>query len=150
MYVDVVLHQDWPAMLAGEKPPFKSEEANQKMWQILMSVKNASPAELVAENHALTELNSVSQNRQMRQLQSISQIPTILWIVLLVGAAITILSSCIFGTQNPTLHGIHVFAFCLLIGLSLVAIADIDRPFQGGVHVSEAAFTRAQSNMKVR
>jgi hypothetical protein len=30
----------------------------------------------------------------------------------------------------------------------LVAVADIARPFQGGVHVSDIAFRRARQNMK--
>jgi hypothetical protein len=47
------------------------------------------------------------------------------------------------------LHFIQVSAFSLLIGLVLVAIADINRPFQGSVHVSEFAFRRAQMDMKI-
>ena len=36
----------------------------------------------------------------------------------------------------------------LIIALVLVAIADINRPFQGSVHVSDYAFRRAQMDMK--
>jgi hypothetical protein len=53
-----------------------------------------------------------------------------------------------FGSDSTWLHGLQVFAFSLLIGLVLVAIADIDRPFQGSVHVQDSAFRRAQTNMK--
>jgi len=35
-----------------------------------------------------------------------------------------------------------------MIALVLVAIADIDRPLQGSVHVNDSAFTRAQVNMQ--
>jgi hypothetical protein len=56
-------------------------------------------------------------------------------------------SSCMFGSGSTALHGLQVFAFSLLIALVLVAIADINRPFQGSVHVSDAAFRRAQQNM---
>jgi hypothetical protein len=150
LYVDTVLQQDWPAMLAAQKPPFKSREANQKMWQILMSIKNASPAELIAEDHTITELSSLSQDREIRQLQCVWRIPTVLWVVLIIGGTITILSSCIFGTRSLTLHRIHVLAFSLLISLTLAAIADIDRPFQGSVRVSNAAFIRTQINMEVQ
>jgi hypothetical protein len=53
-----------------------------------------------------------------------------------------------FGADSTWLHGLQVFAFSLLIALALVAVADINRPFQGSVHVHDAAFRRAQSNMK--
>ena len=60
----------------------------------------------------------------------------------------TIASASTFGSANTTLHGLQVFAFTLLLALALVAVADIDRPFQGGVHVSDFAFRRAEQNMK--
>lgn len=43
---------------------------------------------------------------------------------------------------------LQISALSLLIALVLVAIADIDRPFQGSVHVNDMAFRRAQQNMK--
>jgi Protein of unknown function (DUF4239) len=147
VYVDTVINQDWRAMSAGLQPPFKSREPNGKMWKILMTVKTASPTELTAEDHALYELSTMSQDRQMRQLESISRIPGILWFVLIVGGGVTVASSCMFGTENALLHGSQVFAFSLVIALVLIAIADIDRPFQGTVHVSNAAYIRAQVNM---
>jgi hypothetical protein len=118
------------------------------MWQILMTVKTASPAEILAEDHALYELSTMSQDRQMRQLQSKSRLPGVLWFVLIVGGGVTIASSCMFGTENTLLHGAQVFAFSFLIGLVLIAIGDIDRPFQGTVSVSNAAYIRAQVNMQ--
>lgn len=150
VYIDTVINQDWPAMSAGRLPPFESREPNGKMWKILMTVKTASPTELTAEDHALYELSTMSQDRQMRQLQSISRIPGILWFVLIVGGGVTIASSCMFGTENVFLHGSQVFAFSLVIALVLIAIADIDRPFQGTVHVSNAGYIRALANMPDR
>jgi hypothetical protein len=46
------------------------------------------------------------------------------------------------------LHIVQVTAFSLLIWLVLVAIADINRPYQGSVHVGDYAFRRAQMDMK--
>ena len=68
--------------------------------------------------------------------------------MLIVGGVLTIISACMFGQDNVLLHGIQVFALSFLIALALVAIADIDRPFQGGVHVNDTAFRHAQINMQ--
>ena len=147
-YADTVVNEDWPAMSAGVQPPFQSREPTRKMWAILMTVKTASPTQLTAEDHSLYELSTLTEDRQMRQLQSISRIPGILWFVLIVGGAVTIASSCMFGTANSSLHAYQVFSFSLLIALVLIAIADIDRPFQGSVHVQKTAFLRAESSMQ--
>jgi lipid-A-disaccharide synthase-like uncharacterized protein len=83
----------------------------------------------------------------MRQLASGSHLPGVLWCVLLIGGLLTVTSACMFGADNMTLHTLQVAFFSLLIGLILVAIADIDQPFRGSVHVSDEAFRRAQETM---
>jgi hypothetical protein len=148
-YADTALHADWPKMLAAQVPN-DTVSINDKMWQALMSIKSASPVELVAENHALHQLASLTEHRRVRVLQSNSQLPMVLWFVLLVGGVLTIASSCMFGAESTTLHGLQVFAFSLMISLCLVAIADINRPFQGVIHVSDYAFARAQRDLMSR
>ena len=147
-YADVVVQKDWPAMATGKDVPLQSRPVSVKMWQILMSVKGASSSEINAADHALYELSALTEKRQMRRLQSTSRLPTVLWFVLIVGGAVTIMSSCMFGSRNALLHATQVLAFSVLIALVLVAIGDIDRPFQGSVHVSNSAFIRAQLNMQ--
>jgi Protein of unknown function (DUF4239) len=145
-YADAAIHQDWPQMAANQVPSGTSE-INADMWKTLMSVKTASPVEITAEDHALYELSALAEHRRTRILQSRSRLPMVLWFVLIVGGGVTVASSCLFGSGNKVLHTLQVFAFSLLIAMALVAIADINRPFQGSVHVSKYAFIRAQQNM---
>jgi hypothetical protein len=146
-YADAAIEDDWPAMSANRVPE-QSRQIVGQMWGTLMSVKTASPTESTAEDHALYELSALSEHRRTRLLQSVSRLPNVLWCVLIIGGIVTIASASMFGSQNTVLHGLQVFAFSLLVSLVLVAIADIDRPFQGSVHVSDFAFRRAQQNMK--
>jgi len=81
-------------------------------------------------------------------LQSAFRLPTVLWCVLIIGGAVTIASASMFGSANTVLHALQVFAFSLLVALVLVAVADIDRPFQGSVHVRDLAFRRALDSMR--
>ncbi len=148
-YAETALSQDWPQMLRA-KEPGGTVQLNAEMWKTLMSVKSASPNEIIAEDHALSELSALTQHRRTRLLQSTSRLPTVLWCVLLVGGTLTIISSCMFGSASVKLHGLQVFAFSLLIALCLVAVADINRPFQGRIHISNYPFRRAQVNMLER
>jgi hypothetical protein len=145
-YAVAVTTEDWPQM-AGNRVPEESHEINEAMWKTLMSVKLATPAEIVAEDHALSELSSLTEHRRTRLLQSGYRLPTIFWGVLIIGAFLTIASASMFGSGNAILHTIQVFSFTLLITLVLLAIADVNRPFSGWVHVSNYAFVRAQENM---
>ena len=146
-YTDQVISDDWPRM-AKDQVPEGSQALNTRMWGVLMSVRTASPTEITAEDHAVSELVVLTEHRRTRMLQSASRLPAVLWCVLIVGGLVTITSASMFGSSNVRLHLVQVFGFTLLVSLVLVAIADIDRPFQGGVHVSTFAFEQARQSMR--
>ncbi len=133
--------------MARDEVPNESRDIDRQMWETLMSIKSGTPTEMNAADHALYELGSLTQYSRTRILQSTDRLPTILWGVLIIGGILSVASSCLFGSANETLHSLQVFAFSLLIALGLVAIAEINRPFQGSVHVHNLAFVRAQQNM---
>ena len=146
-YGDAVVDREWDEM-AHNTSPEETREIIREMWTTLMGLKAASPTELAAEDHSLSELSALAGFRRVRLVQTTERLPGVLWWVLLVGGIVTIASSCMFGAVNGVLHIIQVGAFALLIALVLVAIADINRPYQGSVHVSDYAFRRAQMDMK--
>lgn len=147
-YAQVVINEEWPQMAKGELPE-ESRALNREMWKTIISIRSATPTQIAAEDHALTELSVLTECRRTRILQSKSRLPGVLWGVLLIGGILTVASACLFGSANPILHGLQVFAFSLLIALGLVAITDINSPFQGAIHVSTFAFDRAQENMRI-
>lgn len=146
-YADAAIQQEWPQMEDGRVPE-ETRSLDGSMWNTIMSIQAASGTELAAEDHAITQLGALTQYRRTRILQSTSTLPDVLWCVLITGGILTVASACLFGSGNSVLHALQVFAFSLLISLGLVAIGDINRPFQGSVHVSTFAFVRAQVNMQ--
>jgi hypothetical protein len=148
-YAQQAIHGDWPRMRAGQLPD-ATLDINNRMWKTLMTAKPQSAPELAAQDHALSQLSALTEHRRIRLLQNASQLPGVLWCVLLAGAALTIVSCCMFGAESVRLHAVQVFALSLLVSLCLAAIADINRPFQGAVHLSDLAFVRAQQTMQQR
>lgn len=148
-YVDTVIDRDWPQMARGEVPE-QSTAIDQEMWKTVMSIGAASPAEVNVQQHAVSELESLGRWRMTRIRQSTTGLPVMLWCVLLVGGALTIISSCTLGSENVKLQSLEVFYFSLFISLSLVTIANIHRPFRGLIHVSDYAFHRAQQSVQSR
>lgn len=145
-YADAVVEHDWPEMAQGRLPE-DSHEINEDMWKALMSIKVASPSESTAEDHALSELSALTLHRRARLLQSTYRLPGIFWCMLLVGGALTIVSVSMFGSASPRIHTMQVFSITLLVSLVMLSIADVDRPFQGWVHVSDYSFKRARTTM---
>jgi Protein of unknown function (DUF4239) len=145
-YADAVVDHDWPDMALGRSPE-DSHLINEQMWKTLMSIKVASPSELMAEDHALSELSSLTLHRRTRLLQNSYSLPSIFWCVLLTGGVLTVLSVSMFGSANERVHTLQVFSLTLLVTLVMLAIADVDRPYRGWVHISSYAFERAQATM---
>src|SRR5260370_9018636 len=102
----------------------------------------------MSKHLALHKLTALRDFRHTRVLQSKYRLPAIFWGVLVVGGLLTIASASMFGAANAMLHALQVFSFTLLITLVLLAIADVNLPFRGWVHISNYAFIRAQENMK--
>jgi hypothetical protein len=146
-YAVKVIQDDWPEMERGGVPR-ESVGLASKMERALISVPEGSRSVGLSQDHAMTELSAMTACRRTRLLENALSLPTVLWFVLIVGGILTIVSSCMFGSQNRFLHGVQVVFFSLLIALVLLAIADINRPFRGTVHVGNDAFVRALENMK--
>jgi hypothetical protein len=146
-YADVMLDDEWPAM-TKQNVSAAGIEVTQQLWAVMVEAQASQAPEPLSLSQTLAELASMTQHRRIRQLQSRSSLPGILWIILIVGGVITVGSSCLFATENFKLHFILVFSLSLMLSLVLVAIADIDRPFQGSVSVSSAPFRLARETFQ--
>lgn len=146
-YVEVILNEEWPAMTRNELSP-KSPEIVRLLWSTLSHTSATSVLQQVGLDHAFIELSSLTEHRRIRQEQAQQHLPGILWAVLLCGSVITVLYACLFGAENLKLHAIQVSGLSLLIALSLAAIADLSRPYQGAAHVEPVGFVRAEQTLK--
>ncbi len=145
-YATVVATQEWPAM---EHSQFvaASHAAIESMWSTLTSVQPTTPAQQAALGQALNELSTMTDHRRQRRIEMFDSLPGILWVVLDSGAALVLLCCCLFGSHQIRLHLFLVVALSFLLTLLLLAIAAIDRPFQGWQHVPVTPFKEAVSTL---
>lgn len=141
-YSNAMIQHEWPAMehdIASEQ----SHQIMQSLWRLLTGIPTHDSAQQMDLDHAISELTSMTEHRRIRLLQSRQRLPGVLWTVLIVGGVITVMSTCLFGVENFRLHLVQVSAITLLLSIMLVAIAEIDRPFQGDVRVPPDGFRYA-------
>ncbi|MGI8958842.1 MAG: DUF4239 domain-containing protein [Bryobacteraceae bacterium] len=146
-YVDLMLTEEWPAM-GRVSVTYSSDSTLRKLWAAVTEAESRTSSEQTSRDHTFTELSKMTEHRRLRQLEVISDFPGILWSVLIAGAVVTIVSACLFGAANLKLHFIQVGALSLLVALILAAIADINRPFQGSVHVLPLGFESARDTLE--
>jgi uncharacterized membrane protein YfcA len=142
-YVEAVIQEDWPAMQV-QQDSHASDEVGAELWRLLATVKtDASVANSV--DHLTVLLSELSERRNLREQELHVRLPLVLWILLLAGAGATVGSSCLLGNDNKWLHYFQVLALTFVVAVTLSAIADLARPFEGSASVGPAAFKRAQA-----
>jgi hypothetical protein len=142
-YADTMINDEWPAM-AHDTFSHQASEIVHRMWETAASPQTLTASQQVSLEQTMGEIGHITEHRRVRQLQSEATLPAILWIVLIVGAGVTLLSACLFGSAKPLLHLLQVVALALLLSLSLIAVADVNRPFRGVVHVQPTGFANAK------
>jgi hypothetical protein len=70
-------------------------------------------------------------------------LPAILWVVLIMGGAIVVGFTYLFGLWSTRVHTLMVAALALTIALVLFTIGAFEYPFRGDVRVGPGAFQSA-------
>lgn len=107
LYAEVAITQEWPAMAHDSLSP-AAFRVTQQLWTTLLQSDVRSPTEQASLPQAIEALRRLSEHQRVRELQSRSRIPWILWAVLLVGALTTVVASCTFDARSLRLHAFQV------------------------------------------
>jgi hypothetical protein len=138
-YARVVVDDEWPLVARGESSP----RARALIDEIRLTVQNMNPetdVELVLYEQGLERVHDLADARKDRLVEAREGIPVILWVVLVVGAIVTVGFTYLFGMDSTTTHTLMVAALALVIGLVLFTIGSLEYPFSGDVRLSPEAF----------
>jgi hypothetical protein len=143
-YLRTVLDAEWPAM---EQHHINTQGAPviRTMWALVEGC--ATPGVEPARESVIRALESLQERRDARVEDATGHLPVILWGVLLFGGIIVVASSCLLGNEKQAIHCFHVVSLTVLISVTLLAISDLDRPFDGGTRIDPLAFHNAQADM---
>jgi hypothetical protein len=142
-YAEDVVNLEWPAMEAGKPMPPSTRETIQGLWKLAGQSQSQAALDSIASYQLLEELRTLSECRRIRLMHSQEELPGILRAVLIAGGIITVAAACFFGVPNFRFHVLQVVVLTFLISLVLVAIADLDRPYQGNEIVQPTGFNSA-------
>jgi hypothetical protein len=138
-YARVVLKEEWPMMERGKT----SERAESLVRQLRSKMLGFDPytkGEQVLYELGNTRLHDAADARRSRLLEVREGIPTLLWVVLVGGGAITVSFTYLFGLKSNVAHALMVAALTLVICAILFTIGEFDYPFSGLVQIRPDAF----------
>jgi len=145
-YAEATIDEDWPAMETQQNSQASQRVAGE-MWKVLAEIKSGGSQNSSAD-HLENALKDLSERRNLREEEFQERLPKILWLLLVAGAGATVGSACLLGNDNKWLHYCQVLALTFVVSVTLAAIADLARPFEGAVSVTPVAFERAKALME--
>jgi hypothetical protein len=138
-YARVVVKEEWPLMERGKVSP--------KAWTILDEIRDdiqrmqpATPTQQVLYEQGLQQVSDLADARRERLLDAEQGVPTVLWVVLIIGGVEVVGFTYLFGLQSTTVHVLMIMSLTLIIALVLFTVAALDYPFEGDIHIGPDAF----------
>lgn len=141
-YAAQAINQEWPA-LADNQPLRDGSDLVNQLWRAAGQSRVVTGTDSIVVYQLTEELREMTEFRSIRLTQAREKLPGILWVILIAGGVITVAASCFFGVPNFRFHVLQVVVLAFLISLVLVAIHDIDRPYQGVLIVGPEGFQAA-------
>ena len=138
-YVKVVVVEEWPMMERGQTSPRAESLVRQLRSKMLEFDPHTKGGEVLYER-GLTQLHDATDARRTRLLEVREGIPDLLWVVLVLGAVITVCFTYLFGLRSNLAHALMVAALTLVICGILFTIGEFDHPFSGVAEIRPDAF----------
>ncbi|WP_024804086.1 DUF4239 domain-containing protein [Nocardia sp. BMG51109] len=138
-YARVVIDTEWQELGRGGY----STEATELVYRMrdeINALPSDNPRVRSVFEHSLATVNELEAARRERLSQTGHNVPTVMWIVLAVGALVTVGFTFVFDLPRFWMHLLLVGSLTSLIVLSLSLILILDQPFVGAVAVSPDAF----------
>ena len=129
-YTEQVIHEAWPIQARG-KVPAGGVQIMDSFQSALAGFEPSTDGQRILHAETLHAYNELILARRLRLDAVGTQLPGILWIIIIMGGLIAISSSFFFKVEDGRLHGIQVVFLATLIGMIILVVVAFDYPFRG-------------------
>ncbi|MEA2601862.1 MAG: hypothetical protein QOF89_2854 [Acidobacteriota bacterium] len=145
-YVHHVITEEWPAQRRGVIPRTHTEMVR-RLSAGWTAFEPTTPGQQIAHAECLHQLDELLTNRRQRLDAVDSNLPDLMWAVVLFGAVIAIAMTFLFWTESWAFHVFLTTAFAVTLGLVIFLIVELDRPLVGSVSVPATSFQELEDVM---
>ncbi|NDC63558.1 MAG: DUF4239 domain-containing protein [Planctomycetia bacterium] len=138
-YAYQVVELEWPLMQQARV----SVEARRTALELARGLDDFEPqteAQKAVYPLLLEQLRALWDHRRERSSTAQYGIPTVEWIALIIGGAVTIVFAGLFSVENGRLQALLTCLSALVVGLNLYLVSLFGYPFAGELAVSSRPF----------
>jgi hypothetical protein len=133
-YVGSVIDQEWPQQRQGKMPLGGIERVN-RFQAVLVAFEPATEGQKSLHAETLRAYNQLLLARAARLDALGAGLPAVLWIVIFFGGALCLVSTFFFRVEDARMHAFHVTVLAAFIGVIVLMVFALDRPFRGDLGI---------------
>lgn len=141
-YVEGLLAYEWPKMERGQESSRVDAEI-ERVDTMVRSLPVTTESRQDVHGQMLSALNVALGDRDARLAEDATGINGLMWIVLVLGAFVTIGFTSLFGFRRDIMQYLMIGSLAFLIGLVLFLAMAMNYPYRGAVTVEPKAFHMA-------
>jgi hypothetical protein len=131
---------NWDTIRQGNASP----QVRARIDAMLTTIENLEPttdAQRAFVHEAEARLLDLSNDRRDRIITTHEgELPSLMWIAILIASAITIMFALLFGLESARLHYVMVAGLAAIIGTNLFLVAELNYPYLGDVAVQPDSY----------
>jgi hypothetical protein len=135
-----MVEEEWPMMEQGRAGSPRAWALVDNIRQTVQGYEPRTIGEQVLYQEAMARVHDFADARRMRLEEAEEGLPTILWIVLVIGGISTVGFTYLFGMENTWAHRLMVATLAMVIALVLFTVGAMEYPFSGGARIGPGAF----------
>ena len=128
VYVGSILKDEWPLLRTGDKSA-QTETALANLFKTFGKIHPLDDRDSAIYQELFSKLNELVVLRRNRLIASQSGIPTIFWIVGLIGSTLTVAYASAFSRTRYNV--VMIGGTSMTLGLIFLFILTVDKPFKG-------------------
>jgi len=145
-YVDRVIADEWPAEEYDKRSELTSQTVDSIARDVFLYEPRSTHAQLLYEQ-VLDDVQELLNARRERLYLGAASVGPVIWLVVIVGAVITLGFTWFFYIPSARAHFISSGVAAALVGLMMFLILGLDHPAWGSLNVDPGAFITVQANI---
>ena len=138
-YTQSIIEKAWPAQQRGEVTE-AGIEIILHLWSCITQFEPKTVGQRVIHGQVLDGFNKLVEFRRRRIEATSYAVPGPLWVVVLIGAAVSIFGSYLFKIESLSVHGLLTMLLTTMIALLVFFIATTDHPYSGSNAIEPLAY----------
>jgi len=129
-YTHQVIHEEWPLQRRGTIPS-EGIKALDRLQSTIMGFEPATEAQKALAVETLASYGRMMDARGLRTESVEHELPGVMWIVILLGAFMSLVAAFYFPVRDARVHRVQVGLLAAFIGLVIFITLALDRPYRG-------------------